>query len=180
MVLSPVLKKMLIGRAFSNESGRIKLYGKMDWTMFPSRALAINFQSIAEKNGSGYLRRLGKEAGKDANHEILRCTGMKPAGGWATQKVFIALLDFIGFGQTKFLKTDLEKDGHHHFKMHLNNNPVIEHAIRIYGKKSMVCEWFMGVYESHAELGLGLKNCRIHENHCMKDGFPQCEWESRW
>jgi hypothetical protein len=51
MVLSPILKKMLIGRAFSNEQGRIKLYGKMDWTMFPARALAMNFQTIAESNG---------------------------------------------------------------------------------------------------------------------------------
>lgn len=181
MVLSPILKKMLIGRAFTNEHGRIKLYGKMDWMMFPARALAKNLQSIAEKNGKEYLRQLGKEAGTDAGHEILKCTGMKPSGGWTTQKVFIALLDFIGFGQTKFTKTDWDsKSGHHHFIMQLNNNPVIEVGVKLFGKKSMVCEWFKGVYEAHGELGLGLKNCKIKENHCMKDGYPQCEWESKW
>ncbi len=178
-MLSPILKKMLIGRAFSNEDGRIKLYGKMDWMMFPAKALAMNLQSIAEKNGKEYLRQLGREAGKNANEEILKCTGAKPKGGWATQKVFIALLDFIGFGQTVFTKTKQEKD-HHHFIMHLKNNPVIEHSIKLYGKKSMVCEWFMGVYEAHGELGLGLKKLHIVENHCIKDGFPQCEWESKW
>ena len=180
MVLSPILKKMLIGRAFTNEKGRIKLYGQMDWMMFPARALAMNFQSIAEKNGKEYLKRLGKEAGTDANEEILRCTGSKPRGGWTTQKVIIALLDFIGFGQTKFIKTDRDKEGRHHFILHVTNNPVIEQGVRMYGKKSMVCEWFMGVYAAHGELGLGLKNVNLHENNCMKNGFPHCEWESKW
>lgn len=180
MVLSPILKKMLIGRAFSNEHGRIKMYGRMDWLMFPARALAMNFQTIGEKSGKEYLRKLGREAGIDANKEILKSSGMKPSGGWTTQKVLIALLDFIGFGQTKFLKTDQDKKGHHHFIFHVTNNPVIEHSVKMYGKKSMACEWFMGVYEAHGERGLGLKNVTLHENHCMKDGFPHCEWETKW
>lgn len=180
MVLSPILKKMLIGRAFTNEHGRIKLYGKMDWMMFPARALAINFQSIAEKNGKEYLRKLGREAGHDAALEIIKCTGAKLKGGWTTQKVIIALLDFIGFGQVDFIKADIEKDGHHHIIMHSKNNPVIEHGIKLYGKKSMICEWFMGVYEAHGELELGIKNPKLVENHCVKDGFPDCEWESKW
>lgn len=179
-MLSPILKKMLIGRAFANEDGRIKMYGKMDWMMFPARALAMNFQSIAEKNGAAYLRKLGYEAGADAAKEIIGATNIKPRGGWATQKVIIALLDFIGFGQTTFLKTDFKEGGHHHFIMHLSNNPTIEHAIKLYGKKSMVCEWFMGVYQAHGEAELGLKNMNVVENHCMKNGFPQCEWESKW
>jgi hypothetical protein len=148
--------------------------------MFPARALAMNFQTIAESNGKEYLRKLGRQAGEDAAAEIIKATGSKPKGGWVTQKVIIALLDFIGFGQLEFTKSDIEKDGKHHMIMHVKNNPVIEHAVRLYGKKSMVCEWFMGVYESHGEAELGLKNANLVENHCIKDGFPQCEWESRW
>ena len=179
-MLSPILKKMLIGRAFKNEKGRIQLYGKMDWMMFPARALAMNFQSIAEKNGPDYLRKLGREAGHDAGKEIVKAAGITPNPGWATQKVIIALLDFIGFGQLTFTKTDIEKDGHHHMIMHVKNNPVIEHAVKMYGKKCMVCEWFMGVYEAHGELELGVKNANLKENNCIKNGFPHCEWESKW
>jgi hypothetical protein len=179
-MLSPILKKMLIGRAFSNEKGRITLYGKMDWMMFPARGLAMNFQSIAEKNGPEYLRKLGREAGRDAGIEIIKASGHQLKPGWTTQKIITALLDFIGFGILKFTKTDIGKDGHHHIKMHITHNPVIEHGARLYGKKSMVCEWFMGVYEAHGELELGIKNAKLKENHCLKDGFPQCEWESKW
>lgn len=180
MVLSGVLKKMLIGRAFTNEHGRIKLYGKMDWMLYPARALAINLQSVGEKSGREYLRKLGRDAGHDAGLEILKCTGGKLKGGWVTQKIVIALLDFIGFGQLEFTKTDIKKDGHHHIIMHVKNNPVIEHGVKLYGKKSMICEWFMAVYEAHGELELGVKNVRLIENHCIKDGFPNCEWESKW
>lgn len=180
MVLSPILKKMLIGRAFTNEHGRIRMYGRMDWVMFPARALAMNFQSIAEKNGPEYLRKLGWEAGYDAGIEIMKSTGGKLKGGWISLKITIALLDFIGFGQLEFTKTDLKKDGHHHFIMHVKNNPVIEHGVKLYGKKSMICEWFMGVYAAHAEVELGLKNPKFVETHCIKDGFPQCEWVTKW
>jgi hypothetical protein len=180
MVLSTVLKKMLIGRAFTNERGRIKLYGKMDWMLYPTRAFALNIQSIGEKEGKEYIRKLGWEAGHDAAKEILKCTGAKFKGGWASQKVIVALLDFIGFGQMEFTKTELKKDGHHHFIGHVSNNPAIEHGVRLFGKKSMICDYFMGVYEAHGELGLGLKNPHIVENHCIKDGFPDCEWETKW
>ncbi len=179
-MLSPILKKMLIGRAFSNEKGRITLYGKMDWMMYPAKGLAMNFQSIAEKNGPEFLRKLGREAGEDAGIEIVKASGHQIKPGWTTQKIITALLDFIGFGVLKFTKTDTSKDGHHHIIMHITHNPVIEHGVKMYGKKSMICEWFMGVYEAHGELELGIKNARLKENHCLKDGFPQCEWESKW
>ena len=55
MVMSTILKKMLIGRAFSTEKGRIKLFGKMDWTLYPSRALAMNLQSIGKRLGEKAL-----------------------------------------------------------------------------------------------------------------------------
>jgi hypothetical protein len=36
MGLATILKKMLMGRAFSTERGRIKLFGRTDWTMQPA------------------------------------------------------------------------------------------------------------------------------------------------
>ncbi len=180
MGLSSTLKKMLIGRAFSNEKGRIKLYGKMDWVLIPARALAINFQSIAEDNGKEYLRKLGREAGHDAALEIIKYSGMQIKSGWITQNAVTALLDFIGFGQIEFIKADVKKDGHHHIIIHIKNNPVIEHAVQLFGKKSMVCEWFMGVYEAHGEIEFGIKNAQLVENQCLKNGFPHCEWETKW
>lgn len=180
MVMSTILKKMLISRAFTNVKGRVTLYGKMDWMLFPARAFAINLQSIGEKMGKDYVYKLGYEAGYDAGLEILESTGMKAQSGVAFRKIVMALLDFIGFGKVDFIKFDVKKDGHHHIIIHVHDNPVIEHSIKLYGKKSMACQWFMGVYTAHGEVELGVKNAKLVENKCMKDGSPYCEWESRW
>ncbi|MBI2005482.1 MAG: hypothetical protein HYS80_01845, partial [Candidatus Aenigmarchaeota archaeon] len=48
MVLGNIFKKLLLGGAFSAEEGRIKLFGRMYWTLYPSRALAKNLQKIGE------------------------------------------------------------------------------------------------------------------------------------
>jgi hypothetical protein len=122
MAFSEILKKMMIGRAFSNVKGRIRLFGQMDWMLYPARAFALNLQSIGEKMGKDYLYELGYEAGRDAGTEIVEYTGAKLKGGWATQQIVLALLDFIGFGKVEFVKSDIKKDGHHHFIIHVREN----------------------------------------------------------
>jgi len=180
MALSNTLKKLLLGRAFSTERGRIKMFEKMDWCLIPSKALAENFQNIAEKNGKKYLYNLGYEAGLSAANEMVKFMGLIPKGGWLTQKAIIAMLEFIGFGQVEFVLSKIEKNGHHHIIIHVKNNPVIEHAKKLYGSKSMVCQWFMGVYSAHGDFDLGIKNSYLKENSCFCKGSPFCEWETKW
>lgn len=180
MGLAVTLKKLLIGRAFETEKGRIKLFGKMNWTLVPSRALAKNFQTIAEKNGEKFLYDLGYEAGRDAAEEMIKFMGLVPKGGWATQNAVLALLEFIGFGRTQFVVSKIKKDGQHHFIFHAFDNPVIEHAKDLFGAKSKACNWFMGVYEAHGQMEMGIKNSHIVENKCVCKGAPYCEWETKW
>lgn len=178
--LAWIFKKLLWGNAFATEHGRIKLFGRMDWTLFPSRALALNLQSIGEKLGEEFVYKLGYEAGKDAAGEMVKYMGLKPRGGWVTQKAVIAMLDFIGFGKPEFVKVKIRKNGHHHIIVHVRDNPVIEHGARMFGTKSMACKWFMGVYAAHGEMELGVKNVKLKENRCIRLGSPYCEWETKW
>lgn len=92
----------------------------------------------------------------------------------------LAMLEFIGFGKPNFVKADVKPDGGHHVIFHVKDNPVIEHASRLFGAKSLVCNWFMGVYAAHGELELGLKHVKVHENKCVCKGARYCEWETRW
>ncbi len=180
MGISITLKKLLIGRAFETERGRIKLFGKMDWTLIPSRALAKNLQSIAEKNGEEFLYKLGYEAGRDAADEMIRFMGLAAKSGWTAQNAILALLEFIGFGRTRFITSKIKKNGQHHFMFHVYDNPVIEQAKYLFGGKSKVCSWFMGVYAAHGEMEMGIKNAKITENKCVCKGAPYCEWETKW
>jgi predicted hydrocarbon binding protein len=180
MALAWILKKLLYGRAFGTERGRIILFGRMDWIMLPSKALAKDIQMIGEKNGEEFLYRIGYEGAKEGAKELIKYMGLKPRAGWATQKAVLSLLDFLGYGRPKFVVAKIEKSGRHHVIFHVRDNPVVEHAARLYGARSKVCSWFMGIYAAHGEMELGLRNVKLKENRCICRGSRYCEWETRW
>jgi hypothetical protein len=178
MAMATILKKLLIGRAFICENGRIKLFGKMDWTFIPSKSLAVAFQDIAETFGKDFLFELGYEAGHDAAIEMIRYMKLAPKGGWTTQRAIIEILEFIGFGKFEIVVNRIEGEKHH-FVLQVKDNPVTEYSLKLYGQKSMICNWFMGVYSAHAEMELGLKNPRFKEIKCVRNGAPFCIWETK-
>ena len=178
--LAWILKKLLYGKAFETERGRITLFGKMDWIMLPSRAMAKDIQMIGEKNCTDFLYKLGYEGAKEGARELIKYMGLKPRGGWATQKAVLSLLEFLGYGRPEFVVAKINEDGRHHVIFRVRDNPVIQHAARMYGSHSKVCHWFMGIYAAHGEMELGLRNVRLRENRCICKGSRHCEWETRW
>ena len=180
MGMAVILKKLLMGRMFETERGRIRTFGRMDWIMNPARAFAVMLQNIAERTDEKFLYQLGYEGGKDGAKEMIKCMGLKPRAGWVTQKAIIAMLEFLGYGRPEFLKADIRKDGHHHVILHVRDNPVIEHARTLFGADSKVCHWFMGAFAAHGEMELGIKHTRLRENKCLCKGSMFCEWESKW
>jgi hypothetical protein len=180
MGLAITFKKLLLGRAFSTERGRIRLFGFMDWTLVPSYVFAEILQDIGEKNGKDYLYDLGFRQAKRVAKDFIKYMGVKQRGGWASQRAILELLEFIGFGKAKFVRSMVKDDGQHHFVFHIEHNPVTEYAKSMYGSKSLVCNWFMGVYAAHGEMEMGIKNSKIQENKCICKGAPFCEWETKW
>jgi len=63
MVVATILKKMLISRGFTTDKSRIKMFGKMDWTLYPSTGLAHIMQEIGENMGPKELYKIGYEDG---------------------------------------------------------------------------------------------------------------------
>ncbi len=181
MVLSSIFKKMLIGRAFSNVKGRILLFGRMSWTLAPSRAFAVHIQHLGELIGEKELYKWGYAWCKDAGKEMMESMGFKLGAGWVAQNAVIALLDFIGWGKVEWLKKDVDtKTGHHHIIIKVYDHPVLEHGANLFGKKSMVCTFFRGCYAAHGECELGIKNPYLKENKCICKGSLYCEWETKW
>jgi len=178
--LAWVLKKLLLGKAFETERGRITLFGRTDWIMIPSGALAVNIQMIGERNGREFLYKLGYEGGKEGAKDLIKYMGLEPKGGWATQNAIISLLEFLGYGKPQFMRAKISKDGHHDVVVHVRDNPVVEHAAQMFGSRSMVCSWFMGIYAAHGEMELGLRNARVKENACICRGATCCEWATKW
>jgi predicted hydrocarbon binding protein len=180
MALSTILKKMLIGRAFTTERSRIKMFGQMDWTLYPSHGFASMLQIIGERLGEDFLFKLGYENGKMNAKEMTKAMRVKPKGGWLTQKAIVDLLDFLGYGKLEFVVFKTEKNGNHHVVMHHTENPMIEYASSAYGSKSLVCSFFRGLYSGHGEMELGVYKPHLVETKCICRGAPYCEYESRY
>lgn len=180
MALANIFKQLLIGRAFTTEKGRIKMFGQMNWTLYPSRGLAHIFQEVGKRLGEDFLYKLGYANGILNAKEMLTYMRLTPKGGWVTQNAIIALLDFLGYGKVNFLLSKIKEDGQHHIIIHVTENPMIEHAAKLYGSKSMTCAFLRGLVTAHGELELGVRHGHLKENKCLTKGAPYCEWESKW
>lgn len=187
MALTVTLKKLLIGRAFTTERGRIRTFGKMDWTLEPSAGMAQLIQLPAEEvqkkfkeNVEDFLFNFGYNNGIIITEEISRSIGT--TNKEVTQKTINDLLEFIGVGQLEFIVSKIEKDGHHHVVIRTMNNPIIEAAKEMYGNKSMVCAFFRGMFSAYGEKQMNMKNVKLEEKTCMckTKGIGYCEWDSKW
>lgn len=58
-----IFKKLILGNLFATKRGRIKLFRRIDRTLFPSKALALNLQTIGKKLGEAFVYKLGHQAG---------------------------------------------------------------------------------------------------------------------
>lgn len=186
MTLAGPLKKMLIGGAFSTEKSRIRLFGRMDWTLEPSAGMAQLIQLPAEEvqkkfneNGRDFLFKFGYENGKVIFDEVCHCLAINDEK--KLENIINDILEFIGIGQPKFVISNIKKNGKHHIVIHMLNNPIIENAKKMYGKKSMVCSFFMGLFSVYVERLLKVRKVRLKEKKCIckNNDINYCEWESR-
>lgn len=173
-------KKLLIGRAFTAEEGSVTTFGRIHWILFPARAMAKMIQDIGNKNGESYLYKLGYDAGKDFGNEISQALGFKLKAGRMVEEAVLSLTEFTGFGLIKIIDWDLEKNGHHLISLQVNKNPVTEHSKSLYGKKSMSCTFFRGVFAGNTELETYAKNVKFVEKRCICKGAKDCIWETKW
>jgi predicted hydrocarbon binding protein len=180
MGLALTMKKMLLGRAFTTDKGRIVTFGRISWIMFPARAMAVMLQNMGKELGNEYLYKIGYMTGKDFGNEISEALGFSVKVGKVIQQAVLSLTEFTGFGVVKIVKWKVEKNGHHNITIHVNHNPVVEHSKNLYRSRSMACDFFRGVFSANTEVETYAKNVKFIEKKCVCKGGQFCEWESRW
>lgn len=180
MGMADYFKKLLIGRAFTAEDGSIVTFGKVFWILFPAKAMAIMLQDIGKKNGEAYLYKLGYDAGKDFGEEVSKALGFNLKAGKTVEQAVLSFTEFTGFGLVKIIKWDAKKDGHHLISLEMSKNPVIRHSKALYGKNSIACTFFRGVFAGNTEMESYAKNVKFVEKSCICKGSQNCIWETKW
>ncbi len=177
MTLSSVFKKMLVGDVFTTERGRVKMFENMENTLFPSRALALNLQKICEKGGEKYLFDLGYNTTIVFDKELLKTLHLQLNGGDESLNKMKSVFDIMGWGIFEYVKKEYDKN-HHHFIVRLINNPISEHGKKMFGKKSKVCNFLLGMHSAHIKIFFGI-DVKFKETKCVTRGDQYCEFVSK-
>ncbi|MBI4440191.1 hypothetical protein HY638_04435 [Candidatus Woesearchaeota archaeon] len=169
-----IVKDLILRRLLTVQNNRIVLFRKLQYTMYPARAMARTLQHIGNENGEEYLFKLGYEAGADAAEEMIENMHLIQKAFPGKLTAIQLLLEIIGFGKPLVKVYDIK---HQKLITQVVNHPVIENGKNLFGEKSMACSFYRGVYSAHVQRELGIKNAHFEEYKCICKGTgDHCLW----
>ena len=171
------LKDSIVKRLIKIEEGRVKMFGKIDYIMFPASAMAEFIHQIGKDLGEDYLFEIGYEAGTDGANEMIERLGLFANSIPKNLSIIYSMFETLGFGKMKIKLMHSDKG---QILLVLTDHPVIEYAKAVYGNKSRVCALYRGIFSIHAEKDLKVKNCKMIETQCLLKGDAFCEWSSNY
>lgn len=171
------LKESILKRLVKVEDGRVKMFGKIDYIMFPGVAMAEFLHQIGKDMGEEYLFDLGYKAGLDGANEMIEKLGLFANSIPTNMNIINVMFETLGFGKMN-IKVMHSEEGQ--ILLTLVEHPVIDYAKIKYGNKTRVCAHYRGIFSIHAEKDLKVKNCKLIETQCVLKGDAFCEWSSNY
>ena len=149
------------------------MLNKIPFVIFPARSMAVFIQKVGEKFGDDYLYKHGHDAGLMVAKDFVEDLGWFSLGVAQKVKMIFKMFEVMGFGNMNIQILDAKNN-----KILYRNtmHPVINHAIKLYGKKEKSCIFYRGIESAHWNYELGIEGCKLIETQCMKNGAKFCEW----
>lgn len=163
----------LLMRTLKIEHGLPILLGKVDFVMFPARAMAKVVQKLSDDLGEDYTYQLGYDAGKIVAKEFVDNLNWIERGLSKRMFALLKMFEVMGFGKMDLKVWDSKNK---RTLVYITNHPVINHAARLFGGKEKVCSFYRGIYSAHSDFEFGLQGCKLIETQCIRNGAPYCEW----
>ncbi|MBI5148912.1 hypothetical protein HZA33_04505 [Candidatus Pacearchaeota archaeon] len=171
-MMDNIFKKILM-RTLKIKHGLPVLLNKVDFVMFPARAMAKMVQKVGEDLGETYLNRLGYDAGLMVAKEFVESLNWVEKGLALRIKSIFTMFEVMGFGKIDLKLWDTKES---RILLHLINHPVIIYGIKLFGKRERICSFYMGIFSAHAHYELKVNGCNLIETQCISRGAPYCEW----
>jgi predicted hydrocarbon binding protein len=169
MGITTILQKLLLGKAFTAENGRVTILGKVYITLIESSSFAYTIQKMFETLGDKKAFEIGLKSAEIAAEKFIRALGVKPS--LALEKL-LPFTDFYGLGKLRVIqKTENSKKVIYLIKV--ENSPIVEYAKEKFGKSSKVCK----VIEANITAALKIvykKIPMVEETACYTKGAPYC------
>jgi hypothetical protein len=169
MAIATFLKKLLLGRAFSAENGRVTILGKYNVTLVESCSFAYFCQKIFETLGEKKAFKILMEATEIAVENAIKSFRLMPSMKIET---ILPLTDIYGLGKFSLVYTD-ENEERVIYLIKVENSPLTEYAKEKWGKNSKVCK----VVEANIIASFKLTHKKVpevKEISCYTKGAPYC------
>ncbi|MFH8132442.1 MAG: hypothetical protein QW321_02445, partial [Candidatus Aenigmatarchaeota archaeon] len=136
MGIAVMLKKLLLGRAFSAEEGRVTILGRYNVSLFESCSLAHLIQKIFETTGDKKAFEILIEVSEVAIGRIKEVFEIK---SFTFVEKLLPLTDFYGIGKFSLIHKE-ENKRKIVYLIKVENSPLTEYAKKKWGKNSKVCK----------------------------------------
>ena len=165
----PSLFSELVSRKILTvEENHLQILNKVDISSYGSRAWAFSLQELGQKGGRKFLYELGYAMGTDAAEEILEVVKQMQAYVTSKLRKLSNLIEITGFG---IVDIKFSKDGS--IKVIVRKNHIIGFSKELYGKKSLACEFYRGVYSAFINV-YKKTNIKLKKEACICKGDKNC------
>lgn len=145
-VLADSLKKLIFGRAFKAENGRVTIMRNFSVSFFECSALAMTVQELFNAVGKERSMDIWINVGEQAVTEGVRSFGVKsPKGHASLFRTNLGFMDFFGWGKFDIKKVEWDIKNFN-IIFEVTNSAILEYGADMYGSKSAAYLFIMGVY----------------------------------
>jgi predicted hydrocarbon binding protein len=174
MAIATFLKKLLLGRAFSAEEGRIVLFNTLEVSMIESKSLVFFLQKVFEKLGDKTAYEILKKSVEITMLTFKNTLKINFSKLLINPKNWLGFMDFYGWGKFELLNVSTQKNIEK-YSIKVSNSPFTQYAKQTFGKNSKVCKLIEANLEvSFKILNEKAKSIKVEEKACYTKGSPYC------
>lgn len=161
-----IFKELVTKKIISVSNNRLKILNTMDISMYGSRAWAFTIQSLGLKKNKEYLFNLGHIMGEDTAKEFMSITQSNKRFLPKNLEKVENIIEITGFGVLNIKKNVVT----------VRKNHIIEIGKELYKNKSLICNFYRGVYSGF--LSAFKNKIKLREVQCICKGDKQCIFSS--
>jgi predicted hydrocarbon binding protein len=167
------INQLLLNHVFNFEKDKVLMLNKVPFVMFPARAMAKFVQKLGDEFDSEELYQMGYDAGLIVGEEFVEKLNWFQMGVAKKMNMIFKMFEIMGFGKIDIKVWDTKN---YRLLYRKTNHPVIDHAIKLFGKNQKICNFYMGIEAAHWHNEMGIKNCKLIETQCISKGSKFCEF----
>src|SRR3989338_1375604 len=169
-MVNNIFEDLIVRGGIVGNNNQLRLFRKVDFSMYPARAFAVALHDIYEKKGSDYLKKLGKLMGESAAINFKNAIGKMKTLIKKDYQTINNLIEISGFVKIENYAEDNKK-----VLIRIKDHNVIEPSKKLYGSNPFICLFYGEIFGAYIRIFRNLKKLKIDHSACVCAGKDFCE-----